>query len=448
MQTRPPRTDAIPVWAWLDGQAEPVEAAEFWLEDGGGRLAYLPSYRGQPGAFAFDPLKLPLTSRSYAAPVDRQVHNALLDACPSGYGADLIRARHDSAPTDLDLLELGPGDSVGAIEVCREIERKLAFRAPSLSELARAAAELAEEQNPSRALRQVVDDVATSAGGERPKATIEDSGVLWLAKMQARGDLPALPEKEFVVMGLAGDLGLRIPRIRLERLSGHAVYLVERFDRWGDPARPCRRAYASAKTVLDLSAASVQGDQRRSYLVLADQMARWGANSTHLEEDKRELWKRMCFNALVGNRDDHPANHGLVREGGAWRLSPAFDVTPIPFASQAHAQDEEIAHVLRLAVGRDGSAIATPMRLMESAGHFGLDVEEAGEWLQAAAQHVHRYWAERLSKVGVEAWVIDGSASAFRLSRHLAERPEVIEQIVEALSAQSKQRRRRGLAMR
>ncbi len=64
-----------------------------------------------------------------------------------------------------------------------------------------------------------------------------------------------------------------------------------------------------------------------SYLDLADQMRRWITNPT---DDLNQLFKRIAFNGLVSNTDDHPRNHGFVHNGNSYRLSPVYDLVPTP----------------------------------------------------------------------------------------------------------------------
>jgi len=123
-------------------------------------------------------------------------------------------------------------------------------------------------------IRRVNGDAGTSAGGERPKATFEHEGKLWLVKMQDRGDLPCMPAREFVAMSLAGRVGLTVSQIALRTHGAHQVFMIERFDRDGDPACPQRRLFASAHAVLQLAPSAVRSDPRRSYLHLADAMRR------------------------------------------------------------------------------------------------------------------------------------------------------------------------------
>ncbi|WP_309295917.1 HipA domain-containing protein [Cupriavidus pauculus] len=98
------------------------------------------------------------------------------------------------------------------------------------------------------------------------------------------------------------------------------------------PYRPQRRLFASAHTVLRLPLDAVRGDPRRSYLNFGDARRVWARGREELGAQLQELWRRMVFNALVGNTDDHPLNHGLLHDGGtqrSWHLAPAFDITPV-----------------------------------------------------------------------------------------------------------------------
>ena len=89
--------------------------------------------------------------------------------------------------------------------------------------------------------------------------------------------------------------------------------------------------YASAMTLLERR----DGDNGASYLDLAEFISDHGAQG-HIDADLEQLFRRVLFNILVGNRDDHLRNHGFIREPSGWRLSPAFDINPNT-AKQTHA---------------------------------------------------------------------------------------------------------------
>jgi serine/threonine-protein kinase HipA len=332
------------------------------------------------------------------------------DAMPAGYGADRLEAGAERKLSSMELLEVGVSDSCGAIEVCKDIQKKLDWVPHEYGKLRDIIALMSADEPASRAIRKLTDDASTSAGGERPKVTIQDGGRLFLAKMQARSDIAFLPGKEYVVMRRAGESGIRTPAVRLETVGKHVVYLVERFDRAGDPNKPERKLYASAHTVLRLDIDPVKGDPKRSYLALGDEMRVWCRRSPYLVADLHELWKRMAFNALVGNSDDHPKNHGLLYEGDHWRLAPAFDITPLA----------NFRKVLAMATAVDGSCAVSVSSLLATSPRFELGVEEAAAWLSKTASCVANTWESDLRGVGVSEPAIQEAASSFSFALEVA----------------------------
>ena len=423
-----------PVWSWLPGSSEPVLAAHIDVDGGGGRFVYQADYKTMQGARALDPMHLRLGRGAAAIKLlgEHALPGVIQDAMPDGYGRDRLQARHARKLAALELLALGPSDGVGAIEVCSDIEAKLRWTPHTLQELIEQVQLLDEDAPSSRAIRRMNDDGGTSAGGERPKATIEDAGSLWLAKLQDRGDAPHLPAREFVVMQMAAELGMNVPAVRFVRHGQHEVFLIERFDRAGDPRRSLRHLYASARTVLGLDAGALPGDALRSYLVLADRLRRWITDEQRCQQDVAELWRRMAYNALVGNHDDHPRNHGLLHTGQGWRLSPVFDVTPLP----------GFAGSLALSVLPDGSQACSPHNLLSVCSHFGVELPDAVAWLGDAARHVAVHWQQRLRDQGVSDEPMRRFESAFVMATELAEHPEQLATVAEQLEAQSRRGKR------
>ena len=179
-------------------------------------------------------------------------------------------------------------------------------------------APLADQQ---RWLAQLIAP-GSSLGGARPKASFTDiDGSLWLAKFPSTEDRYDVGLWELVTHRLAIDAGIEMPQARKLALSGRGnTFAVARFDRAGGS----RRAYASAMTLL-----AADDSAGFSYLDLADLIERKGANGT-IAANLEQLFRRMVFNVMVANRDDHLRNHGFLRQGNGWVLSPAFDVNPNP----------------------------------------------------------------------------------------------------------------------
>ena len=133
------------------------------------------------------------------------------------------------------------------------------------------------------------------------------------------------PRVEHALLRLARECGLNAADSRIERIGDRDVLLVRRFDREWTGTGYHRHRMASALTLL--RADDTPTDRGRwSYLALTGELRRASASP---REDLRELFARMCFNAAVSNLDDHPRNHALLAGARDWRLSPAYDLTPI-----------------------------------------------------------------------------------------------------------------------
>lgn len=427
-------SESAPAWVWLPGATEPFEAAQLTVAAGDGRWQFAETYAGRSDAVSPDPRQLRLTSsRKGIAIVQKDgLPGVVRDAMPAGYGADRLEAGAERKLSSMELLEVGVSDSCGAIEVCKDIQKKLDWVPHEYGKLKDIIALMSADEPASRAIRKLTDDASTSAGGERPKVTIQDGGRLFLAKMQARSDIAFLPGKEYVVMRRAGESGIRTPAVRLETVGKHVVYLVERFDRAGDPNKPERKLYASAHTVLRLDIDTVKGDPKRSYLALGDEMRVWCRRSPYLVADLQELWKRMAFNALVGNSDDHPKNHGLLYEGDHWRLAPAFDITPLA----------NFRKVLAMATAVDGSCAVSVPSLLATSPRFELGVEEAAAWLSKTASCVANTWESDLRGVGVSEPAIKEAASSFSFALEVASDAGGFERAVAEAMKPTKRMRR------
>jgi|ERR1035437_4022731 serine/threonine-protein kinase HipA len=162
----------------------------------------------------------------------------------------------------------------------------------------------------------------SSLGGARPKANyLDPDGTLWIAKFPSRQDRWDVGAWEHLVAQLAQAAGVTVAESRALRLSTMGTtYATRRFDRDGDR----RRLFVSAMTMIG----KADGDEA-SYLELAQAIADF-VEPRAVEADLAQMFRRLVFNVMVGNRDDHLRNHGFLRTLGGWRLAPAFDVNPAP----------------------------------------------------------------------------------------------------------------------
>ncbi|MBN6152692.1 HipA domain-containing protein [Xanthomonas sp. AmX2] len=218
-----------------------------------------------------------------------------------------------------------------------------------------------------------------SLGGARPKASVRDTdGTLWLAKFPAADDRHDVGLWEFVTYRLSLMAGIAMPHARPLPLSDlGTTYAVQRFDRAGTE----RRAYASAFALLD-----VDDSQGSSYAEIAHAIENHGVASA-IADDLHQLYRRVAFNVLIGNRDDHLRNHGFLREPGGWRLSPAFDVNPNP---------NKDAHVL--AIGLDDPTPDTRL-LLDTCAYYRLSKAQAGDIIEQVRTAV-RGWKEEARRCG------------------------------------------------
>ena len=185
--------------------------------------------------------------------------------------------------------------------------------------------ELAEERNElpeQRWLDQLIDP-GSSLGGARPKANVVDTeGTLYIAKFPSKMDLENTELIEHFSHQLAAKAGINVAKTRTIKISkDRDLLLSERFDR----TKGGRRIhFASALSLLGLDdgAGSSTGN---GYLDIVDFILQ---GCTEVRQNLRELYRRVAFNVMFGNTDDHFRNHGFLLTPKGWTLSPAYDINP------------------------------------------------------------------------------------------------------------------------
>ncbi len=388
------------VWIFLPGQTEPVVCGRFTHRStpGGGHVGtfvYGKSYLARPNAVALDPVALPLIEREFSTTHLSGWFPVLLDAGPDEWGRRLIDRLH--GPQDaMGYLLRARGQNVGALafSAAPDVLPADHHEPPGIGQLEhllqlhRAIEEGAAIADEDRELLLQ----GTSAGGARPKTTVEDGGRLWLAKFPSsrdNPDEPPVPMMEAALLGLARACDIRVPRHRVVHVGSSPVLLVERFDRTrAGKGRYARRRYASARTLLwsrpDVQSYSYMG----SYTNLARQMRVWErAPSAHL----LELYRRIAFNCLVGNTDDHDCNTGFVTDDDDFfALSPAFDLTARPATPRMF---------LAMGFGVEGAVVSLDNLLSES--HlFGYSREQAHALVRSQWKTIKKKLVQELVRHG------------------------------------------------
>jgi serine/threonine-protein kinase HipA len=362
-----------------------------------GSFVYSPAYLERADAVPLEPFELPLAQRRAQTVKLKGIFGALRDASPDAWGRRIIE-RH-TARTDLteaDYLLNSPEDRAGALSFGRGKVPPAPIRrfnhVLQLDALLAAAEQFMDDEAAGKA--GIADQVfellqpGTSMGGARPKNVVEDAEGLWLAKFPDKGDQWSNARVEGAMLALARECGLRVARHRIETVAGKDVLLVQRFDRVRKAEGYLRHRMVSALTAL--GAEDTHGDRAKwSYLLLADELRRRSARPA---QDLAELFRRMVFNALISNTDDHPRNHALIAPGRQWELSPAYDLTPNPLTS-IDKRD------LAMACGAF-NRYANRTNLLSRHGQFKLSREQAGAIVDQVQQVVAARWHAVLRQQG------------------------------------------------
>ena len=300
---------------------------------------YADAWHDRADAFALDPAILALERRQiYTSSAKSALPGALRDTAPGRWGQQLIRrafrkAGEHRALSGIDyLLAINDRTRIGALRYRREGEETFDHdighaRVPPLiwlPALLDAADAVLSDTATAEDLKLLLND-GSPLGGARPKsAVISDDGRLAIAKFPKNDDDRSIPHGEVLAMTLAAAAGIDVAEATLLDVAGRPVSLITRFDRDNDRRIP----FVSAMTLLGIS----DGDEA-TYTDIAEIIR---MHSSAPIEDLHELWRRMVFNVLIGNLDDHLRNHGFLYDhDDKWRLSPAYDLNPVPLTEKA-----------------------------------------------------------------------------------------------------------------
>ncbi len=357
--------------------AAPRPVAGFALDaDGNGLLGYGKRYVLQEDAFALDPLHLPLDIAPQAVRRRRDgSFGVLSDAGPNTWGVRLtssINRKFGRAqpvtPVDWFVHCWQFGSGCLGFSPHHSIPPQAGPGPQPLSRLdARQA--LAIETLTGDADADLDEEAArlffpgASLGGVRPKTVVLHEGREYIAKFSRLDDRFDVPSVEYATLRLAHAAGIDVPDFELVTLGRHSVLLVARFDRTEDGQRI---HYLSANSLIDIDQVEPEHYRSRySYAGIAEALR---PLDDQAQADSHALFRRMVFNILVGNVDDHMRNHALLMgQDGRYHLSPAFDL--LPHLDAAYLPQS-------IGVGSDGAA-STLSNAMSQCRRFLLREGEA-----------------------------------------------------------------------
>ena len=260
-----------------------------------------------------------------------------------------------------------------------------------LGRLLSAAARTLDECESEEDLRLLLAP-GTSLGGARPKASVRDrDGQLLVAKFPRKDDDWPVTRWEAAALAMAAASGVDVPEWRLEPVRRRPVVMLRRFDRSGASRIP----FMSSLTALAAS-----DRDTRSYLEIVEVIRREGSQ---VDRDLRQLWRRIVFNILISNTDDHLRNHGFLRTRKGWRLAPAYDLNPTPVDVKPRVQ----------ALAIDETDVNASLNTAFSvAPSFGMAVADARSAAAQVGAAVAR-WRETAAGHGIRRDQMERMASAF-----------------------------------
>ena len=384
-------------------------------------FAYGESWLSDASRFEISP-DLPLIAghqfRKAPSKEDSIFHFVFADTEPDGWGCRVIARDHarrrkvahaagelvpSASLTEMDYL-LGVDDMsrIGAIRLMDDRGRflrpleEVVRGTPPLLELAQlmAATRAVEMNKETEADLRYLRGRGTSLGGMRPKCTIVDEdGLLAIGKFPSVKDDRSVTRGEVLALHLAKAAGISVAESRVVMSDDIPVALIRRFDRLNGGRIP----YLSAGSMMQASR-----EDDHAYTEIADTII---AKSIQPRQDLEELWRRLAFNLLITNVDDHVQNHGFLHvANGQWRLAPAFDINPFP------DKDQELKLWLDEVYGPVDSITA----IVDRASYFRLDAAAARRVLGEVYTAVLRWRQVATSaEVGMSRQDLEDFAPAF-----------------------------------
>jgi serine/threonine-protein kinase HipA len=402
------------VLVYVDFQGTPHMVGRLWMRTRKDResatFEYDKTWLAHPERFSLEPA-LKLGPGPFHTPSDQPLFGAIGDSAPDRWGRVLMRRaerrraeRERQTPRSLReidyLLMVDDEARIGALRFAERdggpfLAEYGGVKIPPLIELPRllSAAERALTDTDTDEDLRLLLAPGSSLGGARPKASVRDrDSHLAIAKFPSKADDINTVLWEAVALTLAAKAGITVPVWRLEPVADKPVLLLKRFDRDGVTRLP----FLSAMSML-----GARDNEVHSYLEFVDVLRQHGAAP---KEDMHALWRRIVFSILISNTDDHLRNHGFLWAGTAgWRLSPAYDLNPVPTDIKPR--------ILSTAINEDDNTASLALAL-EVAGYFELEAGQARDIARQVGKSVSK-WRNEAARHGLANGEIDRMASAF-----------------------------------
>ncbi len=358
-------------------------------------FAYDEQWLTNSARFSIDPalplIRGPQYHRKSGTQHDSVFFGAIADTEADGWGRRIIVRNRIKQPKKQGAKNKAPLNSLDFLLAVDDFSRVGALRfrdeagnfiqgalpgqrkAPPLVDLRHllAASRAVEQNRESAADLEFLLGRGTSLAGLRPKCSVVDEdGTLSVCKFPSLGDTRAVTKGEVLALRLATLAGIHAAEARVVYSEDKPITLARRFDRVG----PKRRMYISARTLLQ-----VNDDDDHAYTEIVEGIR---AHGHSVAADLEELWRRLVYNILITNVDDHLNNHGFLHVvHGKWALSPAFDINPFP----------DKARVLTTWIDEESGPDASIEVALSAARYFGLRNTRTKEILGEVVRAVGRW---------------------------------------------------------
>lgn len=395
------------IWVYADwkGMDEPKCIGILSAQQAKGKKAfsfsYDPNWLNSREQILLDPDIMWYKGQQY--PAGKENFGVFLDSMPDTWGRTLMKRRaaikalenNTTAPVlyDIDfLLAVHDLSRMGALRFKKNPDGDFLDNDPisptppwtSIRELQHGAALVESNEDTTEVKKWLTMLMApgSSLGGARPKANVLDEKEnLWIAKFPSKNDTVDKGAWEYLAYRLAINAGIQMAESKIEKVAGkYHTFFTRRFDR----EKEQRIHFASAMTMTGKNEELIR-DDTPSYLDIVESIQFSG---THVTEDLHQLWRRIVFNVLISNTDDHLRNHGFILTNEGWRLSPAFDINP--------SIDKD-----GLALNIDTESNALDLQLVKSVGmYLRLDETEMNRIIDEVRSAVSD-WQRLASEIGI-----------------------------------------------